>query len=231
MKWSWYSFNSSMLRWNSPSQRHFVWLGVPETFSVLSKLHFNSFSSVFVADLCHGRCEVFWSEHPTMLSVSMVTRQRTAAPNLITFLPLVLCEGQTAHISLIVTHRDGLTIFFFPFFPPFSEQKAASNHTQCLFCCSHDWHPLTRPAVSLWTMLTWRQHTIIWSKITRVELLVCRPRQERLSWSDLVNHERQKKNKIKKQCSLYRPAAECVPCVWVSMTLLIHKKLKGNEKT
>lgn len=38
-------------------------------------------------------------------------KTRTAAPNLTTFLPLVLWEGQTAHISLFVTNTDGFMIF------------------------------------------------------------------------------------------------------------------------
>lgn len=34
------------------------------------------------------------------------------APNFITCFPLVLCEGQTAHIFSLVAHRDGSTILF-----------------------------------------------------------------------------------------------------------------------
>lgn len=41
--------------------------------------------------------------------------KRTTAPNLIAFLPLVWCEGQTAHISLLVTHGDGSSSVFFLF--------------------------------------------------------------------------------------------------------------------
>lgn len=38
-------------------------------------------------------------------------RTSTASPNLTTFLPLILCEGQTTHIFLFVTNIDGFLIF------------------------------------------------------------------------------------------------------------------------
>lgn len=53
---------------------------------------------------------------------SAAMRKRTAAPDLILFLPLALCEGQTARIPFFVNTQGRVRdLFLF-----FSEQEAAS---------------------------------------------------------------------------------------------------------
>lgn len=68
---------------------------------------------------------------------SMAARKLTAASNLITFLPLVLCEGQTVHISLFVTHRD----------------EVNTPCDRCSVPLAHTWNKLVKWSEMRWNIL------------------------------------------------------------------------------
>lgn len=91
--------------------------------SYSSRLACRNFPAISgLADVCH------LCRDTSAPRRSMAMTKRTAAADLITFLPPALCEGQSARTSLFVTHKH--PHFFF------SEQN-----TFC--CCSADWQPAT----------------------------------------------------------------------------------------
>lgn len=88
--------------------QHYV-RGVPQPWFLKTRmsefgLHLSSSSTPWPAST------VFVLTLNNRMTQHSQTRKRAAARNLITFLPLVLCEGQTHHISLFVTHWDGSMI-------------------------------------------------------------------------------------------------------------------------
>lgn len=140
-----------------------------------------------------------WTPSPTMTCVLTQCSMATTAPNLrhnphrvTTSLPLVLYEGQTAHISLFMTQKNRSKIFYSSFKTSSITHSTPSVEATAFLDATPD-NPLLAQSCD---DRGWNHdnsiRSLIW--LTRVVLPVCRPAEE--------NHARQTNKK--KNCEVCR---------------------------